>query len=383
MTATLQIKKDRPNYYILVRYQDEITRKERQKWITTDISVKGNNKRKAEEKRKEVLLELESQKTDLSRDILFIIFIKEWLENHKQSIAVVTYDTYRSIIYNQIIPFFEPKKLKLRDVTSLHIQQYINFKLKTVSPNTVIKHLWNLSKCFDSAIKQSLLIFNPIQGIEMPKKVKYTGAKHYNEKQIGQLLEACKSDILEDIIKVALFYGLRRSELIGLKWQNIDMNNDVLTISHTVVQMGSSTHKTDSTKTDSSYRALPIPEMMKNIFKEIRRRQIENKLLQPNDYIDEGYVFTHPNGRLIMPNYVTKRFKTLLEKSELEVTHFHDLRHSSASYLLYLGFDMKSIQIWLGHGDIGTTMNIYAHLDMDAKRNIANSLNERFQKLGS
>ena len=109
MTATLQIKKNRPNYYVLIRYQDEQTGKERQKWVTTDISVKGNNKRKADARLKEVLAEYTSQKIDLSKDILFTVFIKEWLENMKPSIEAVTYDTYRLIIYNQIIPFYELK----------------------------------------------------------------------------------------------------------------------------------------------------------------------------------------------------------------------------------------------------------------------------------
>jgi hypothetical protein len=128
MTATVQVKKDRPNYYILVRFQDEVTGKEHQKWITTDIPIKGNNKRKAEEKRKEILNEYESQEVNLGKDVLFTVFIEQWLENLKPSIEIVTYDTYRLIINNQIIPFFSPKKLKVNEITPLHIQQYVNFK---------------------------------------------------------------------------------------------------------------------------------------------------------------------------------------------------------------------------------------------------------------
>ena len=95
---------------------------------------------------------------------------------------------------------------------SLHVQQYVNFKLKTVSPNTVRKHLWNLSKCFDSAVKQNIIAFNPVKGIDMPKKIKYTGAKYYTEKQIDDLLAVIKGDIIEGVILVAIFYGMRRSD---------------------------------------------------------------------------------------------------------------------------------------------------------------------------
>ena len=81
----------------------------------------------------------------------------------------------------------------------------------------------------------------------------------------------------------------------------------------------------------------------------------------------------------MLPNYVTKRFKQILERKYLEIIRFHDLRHSTASYLMYLGFSLKDIQTWLRHGDIGTIMNIYVTLDMDTKRSIADTLNNKFQ----
>jgi len=384
MTATLRIKKGRPNYYIVIRYQDEITGKERQKWETTDIPVKGNNKRMAEERRKDVLAEYKKARDgsiDMSRDVLFTVFILLWLKQLRSSIEAVTYDTYKMIICNQIIPFFEPMKLKLKDVTSLHIQKYVDFKLKLVSPNTVRKHLWNLSKCFNAAIKQKMIVFNPVKGIDMPKKVKYTGAKYYNEKQIDELLDVIKGDILEGIIWFSIFYGLRRSEVLGLKWNAIDFDNNTFDIKHTVVRVDKVLHKKDSAKNDSSYRTLPMPDIIIDMLHRVKAAQDHYRSLQPNDYIDEGYVFTRENGQLILPNYVTKHFKTILLKNNLPIIRLHDLRHSTASYLLHLGFSMKEISVWLGHGDIGITMNLYTHLDMTAKRNIADTLSGKLQRV--
>jgi len=380
MTATIQTKANRPNYYILLRYKDETTDKKVQKWISTDIPIKGNNKRKAEDRRKEILAEYEQTKIDLSKDVLFTVFIKEWLENLRPSIEKVTYDTYRLIIHNQVIPYFEPKKLKVKDITPIHIQKYISFKLKTASPNTVIKHLWNLSKCLDSAAKQKLIEYNPVKLVDKPKKIKYTGAKFYNETQIDNLLNASKGDIIENIILLAIFYGLRRSEILGLKWNAVNVEDETFTIRHTVVRVDKELHKEDSTKNKSSYRTLPMVNIIIDMFKRIKEQQEANKLLQPNDYIDEGYIFTHTDGRLISPNYVTKHFNRLLKKHNLNLIRFHDLRHSTASYLLHLGFSLKDIQVWLGHGDIGTTANFYLHLSMEAKRNIANTLNQKFQQ---
>ena len=235
MTGTIQTKKGRPNYYIVLDYVDSAGKRKRP-WITTDIPVKGNNKRLANNKLKEVLVEYESQKIDLSKDILFSDFMVQWLDNLKHSIALLTYDCYNAILKKHIIPYFEPKKIRVRDLTPSHIQQYINITMKTVSPNTVIKHLRNISKCLDSAVRQNLIAFNPVKRVDMPKKIKYTGAKHYNEKQIEQLLHVSKDDPLEIVILLTVFYGLRRSEVLGLKWNAIDLENNTMAIRHTVVQ---------------------------------------------------------------------------------------------------------------------------------------------------
>ena len=147
---------------------------------------------------------------------------------------------------------------------------------------------------------------------------------------------------------------------MGLKWDVIDMDSNTITIKHTVTETHNTIHKTDSTKNDSSCAVVPMPGMIKAKLKKWRAQQREHKLLQPNDYNDEGYVCTQVDGSLIKPNYVTQHFKVLLKKSNMPIIRFHDLRHSSANYLKYLGFDLKDIQTWLRHGDIQTTMNIYA-----------------------
>jgi len=196
MTATLQVKKDRPNYYVVLDYKDSNAARKR-KWISTDIPVAGNNKRKAEQKRKEVLAEYEtlSDVVDLSKDILFVDFMKEWLENLKHSIAPTTYDGYNLTLNTHIVPYFQPKRLKLRGLTALHLQQYINVKMDRLSPNSIIKHLRNISKCLDGAVRQNLIAFNPVKRIDMPKKRRYTGAKHYSEKEIDMLLACSKGSI--------------------------------------------------------------------------------------------------------------------------------------------------------------------------------------------
>ena len=207
MTANVHIKKDRPNYFILIRYRDEVTGKERQKWVTTDIPIKGNNKRKAEQKKDEVLAQYMNHRTDLSKDAYFTDFIKDWLETHRKSknIAPTTYDSYVLTLNAHILPYFEPLRLKVKEVEPRHIQQYVNKKLDRLTTNTVKKHIANISSCLESAVRQNIIAFNPAKRIETLTKEKYTGAQFLNEKQIEQLLACSKGDPLEIVILLTVF----------------------------------------------------------------------------------------------------------------------------------------------------------------------------------
>jgi len=379
MTATISTKKDRANYYILLRYQDDLG-KHYQKWITTDIPTKGNNKRKAEDRRKEILTEYNQSKIDLSKDILFTDFMTQWLETllSSKSIVITTYEGYERVLDTHIIPYFKPLKIKVRDLTPAHIQKYANDKMKILSPNTIIKHLRNISKCLDSAIRQHIIVFNPARLIQMPKKIKYRGAKHYNEKQIEKLLEISKGDPLEIVIFLTVFYGFRRSEVLGLKWSAVDFENNELMINHTVLEGKKQQFRVDDTKNDDSNSVVPLESIITDSLKAWKIQQEKHKALQPNDYIDEDYICTQIDGSLIKPHYVSEHWKLFLAKNKMPHIRFHDLRHSSANYLKYLGFDLKDIQIWLRHGNLQTTSDFYLSDDMEEKRRVANTLNEKF-----
>ena len=375
MTGIIQTKKDRPNYYAVLDYKDEHGARKRP-WINTDVPVKGNNKRKAQQKLQEILAKYAQDEISPSKDMLFLDFLDLWLETHKPSIAPTTYDTYQMIINRHIVPYFKAKKLKVTEVTPTILQQYVNQKRKQLSANSVRKHLANISTCLDTAVKQNIIAYNPVKRIEKPKKTKFDGAKFYTERQIEALFEVSKGDPLEIVILLTLFYGLRRSEVVGLKWDAIDFEEKTLSIQHTVIPMGKTLHKLDRTKSASSRASFPMPEKIITELQAWRCRQLELQSLQPNDYEDNGYICTKPNGQLFSPNFVSQHFRLLLKNNNLPHIRFHDLRHSSASYLKALGFDLKDIQTWLRHDDIRTTMNIYTHLDMDAKANIADVLNK-------
>lgn len=379
MTGSVQTKSNRKNYFAVLNIYDE-NGKRKLKWVDTGVPIKGNNKRKANVRLQEILSKYDESGINSTKDTNFTDFMRQWLEMSRLSISPTTHDAYKMTLDVHIIPYFEKKKLKVSDITPVAIQQYVSYKLKSgLSPNTVRKHLANISKCLDGAVKQNIITYNPVKRIEMPKKERYTGAKHYNEKQIEQLFECSRGDPLEIAIRLTLFYGLRRSEVLGLRWDVVDLEKKILTIKHTVVRITKTTRKQDRTKNDSSYSSFPIPEKLILELKKCRERQQALKTQQPNDYHDSGYICIKENGEIFSPDYISQHFSLLLMKNNMPHIRFHDLRHSSASYLKHLGFDLKDIQTWLRHKDIQTTMNLYTHLDMESKLNIADSLDAKFQ----
>jgi integrase len=357
--------------------------------INTEIPIKGNNKRLANEKLKEVIAEYNSQNVDFSKDILFADFMKNWLETCRISNAIqpTTHDAYALTLNTHILPYFSHLKLKLRDIMPQHIQQYVNYKLKTqakrkkpLSINTVKKHLANISACLESAVHQNIIAYNPATRIQRMKKIEYEGARPLRAAEIEQVIKFFDGDPLEIVVRIALFYGLRRSEILGLKWGAINFDDNEISIEHTIVKVIDTHHKQE-TKNASSKSKLPLPNEIKIRLLEWKEEQARRKALQPNDYVDSDYICTMFDGRFMQPNYVTKHFKLIIAKNNFPDMRFHDLRHSSGTYLKSIGLDTLEIKTWLRHADIQSTLR-YTHMDMEAKQGISDKLAEKMAKMG-
>ena len=190
---------------------------------------------------------------------------------------------------------------------------------------------------------------------------------------MNQLFEVARGTKLEIPILLGAFYGLRRSEAVGLKWSAIDFNNNTLIVRHTVTSFSidgkEMIYASDSTKNKSSMRTLPLVPAFKEKLLAAKAQQESNRKLCGRSYSKDflDYICVNELGVRIRPNYVTTAFPKLLEEHGLRKIRFHDLRHSCASLLLANNVPMKQIQDWLGHSDFATTANIYAHLDFNSK----------------
>ncbi len=382
------LKEQNGLFYIVLSYKDEATEKRRTKTIATGLKIRGNKKRAEqllldtrtafipETSQPCVVTEVE----DFS-EIYFSDFMLDWLAMIRNSVEVTTYSSYSLVVERNLVPYFKPKKITLKNLKPKHIQDYYQhcLNVEKVSPTTVIKRHANIRKALQYAFITDLIPNNPADKVQRPRKATYVG-KTYSAEELEALFAVLKGDPLEEVVMLTTFYGLRREEIVGLRWSAIDFHNKKLIINHTVTQTMVDgkiqiTAK-DRTKTKSSTRSLPLVPPVEDILLKMKTKQEENMRLCGNVYSTEylDYISVNQLGERLKPNYITQHFRAVLEKAELRVIRFHDLRHSCASLLYRNGVSLKEIQEWLGHSDISTTANIYTHLDFTSKVASANAI---------
>ena len=179
---------------------------------------------------------------------------------------------------------------------------------------------------------------------------------------------------------MSIIFGMRREEVLGLRWIDIDLINKTLKIHHTVT-VGTEVNRLNTTKTRASKRDYPLTDEQVRIFQKVKKQEQENRRLFGKTYQENNYVFKHPDGSLYYPDYPSKAFKKIIKANPdlPQGITFHGLRSSCVSILVHKGVDVKTIQKWVGHADINTTLKIYAKVkDNDAKKQASESMDDLF-----
>ena len=372
-------------FYVVLNYRDE-NGKRKTPWISTDLPVKGNKKR-AENFMMDVrrnfvppnVQRIEEREAMQKGDILFTDFLLKWLRVAKSTVKLTTYASYEMMATRIIIPYFETLNIKLKELTTEDIQEFYSAQLERVSANTVIHYHAVIHRALKYAVKIKTIQSNPAVNVERPRKEKFIGS-FYDKKEINTLFDIIQGHPLEVAIKLAAFYGLRREEIIGLKWTAIDFENNTLTIQHTVTECNlDGKHievASDTAKTDSSLRTMPLVTNFREMLLAKKEKQEHYRKLCGRSYCKEylDYIFVNEMGERWKPRYLSDGFKRILEQNGLRRIRFHDLRHTCASLLLANNVPMKKIQEWLGHSEFSTTANIYAHLDYQSKISSAEAM---------
>ena len=367
-------------FYAVLSYKDS-SNKRKTKWIPTGYPVRGN-KKKAEAFLTEQRKAFEIPEEDVSSaapDELFADYLERWLQIAKGTIAITTYSSYEGMLRYPLLPWFREKGVTLKGLTARHIQDFYSAQMKRVKPNTVIHYHAVIHRALKYAVKTDLIDVNPADKVDRPRKNGFQPG-FYDKDEMNRLFDCVSGLLIEAPVKLATFYGLRRSEVLGLKWNAIDFDANTITIRHTVTACNLDGKHievvTDSTKTKSSMRTLPlVPEFRELLLQKKEQQEHYRRLCGRSyctDYLD--YICVNEIGERLKPNTLSDGFKRILEQNNLRVIRLHDLRHTCASLLLANGVPMKQIQEWLGHSDFSTTANIYAHLDYHSKLSSAEAM---------
>lgn len=202
----------------------------------------------------------------------------------------------------------------------------------------------------------------------LEQKKKFRGTS-YSIGEVKRLLAAVpEDDTFRPVIILGLFYGFRRSEVLGLRWNDFDFAAKTIHIRNTVTKM-TTLHRDSATKSESSNRILSMVPGTESHFEDLRKQLEQTHVLMGKQFSEEGYVCSWPNGKPFNPDYVSHQFKKILERTGLPMIRFHDLRHTAGSLLLEDGVDIKTIHKFLGHSHASTTVNTYLHGVYAKRRN--------------
>jgi integrase len=308
-------------------------------------------------------------------------YLDNWLEvTLKAKAKPRSYESFSTITRLHIKPVLG--RIQLHKLAPQHIQRLLDERSKGgLSPQTVTNIRTVLRSALSQAVRWSLVSRNSAALVDAPR-IPRKKIEPLNPEHARKLLEVARGARYEAIYTVALTLGLRRGEVLGLRWCDVDFDGRALRVSQSVQRLSTgyedgrkSELRATETKTDRSRRTIALPDSVVRALRAHRARQAQDRLVAGLSWEDHGLVFTNRNGRPIEPILLHREYKALLKKADLSTTlRFHDLRHSAASLLLAQGVHPRAIMELLGHSSITVTMNVYGHVMPAMMRDAADKM---------
>ncbi|MBQ7564831.1 MAG: site-specific integrase [Lachnospiraceae bacterium] len=293
--------------------------------------------------------------------------------------ASTTYQIY-SYRVGRMKQYFQKENPKVTDISAHVVDSYCQYLQKygkqdqktgekgPLASRSVKEYKHLLSSILTQAVVDGIIQYNPAKDVKVKATDKCnTDAEDYiflSENEISDLLHFIKKEypFLFGITFIAIYFGFRRSEIIGLRISAFDFNKHTVTIKHTVTA-GCKPTARDRTKTRKSYRTLALFPTAEILIKNIITQKESNRSFYGDTYNENDYLFTWEDGHIYDPNYISGKFSEATRKFGRPEITLHKLRHTCASLLIERGWNPKKVQYWLGHEDIQTTLNIYAHYE--------------------
>lgn len=375
--ASVQSKKGR--LYAVMQVKKDGTTKP--VWRALGLS-EGANKTKVNKAFREVVARYEQEFWEEQErggrppaDIPVYDYLVSYLKRVEPELQKNTIVSYRSMTNGKIRRYFQRRpQLTVGNLKPQDIQDfYQSLFADGVVANTVIHYHALLRRAFQQAFKEERIDANPFDRVGRPKKNKFHG-ENYTQEELLTLLHLARGDVIYPAILLAGAMGLRRSEALGVRWSRIDWEKRTVLLDTKIVEYRENGKKkvepVEEMKNKSSRRTLPLPDPVVEMLQvQKEHREVYRKMFQGSynaQYLD--YVCVNQLGELLRPSYVTDHFRELLEKYGLRHIRFHDLRHTFASLLINQDVPLINVSNFLGHSDLSTTANIYAHLDKASKQ---------------
>jgi integrase len=345
------------------------------------VTFKGT-KAQAEAEFRRILRELDTGTFIEPSKTTVADLLERWLKATEPRVAKKTAQDYRDIVNDRLIPRFG--SILLVRLAPLAIEDFYG-DLRTsgrrdgkggLSERSIAYIHRVLSMALAQGVKWQLLLRNPCEAVTSPR-AKRTEQAALDEQGTVQLLGAAEGTPLALPILLSVTCGLRRSELCGLRWEDVDLTGGRIFIRQAVVLLRTGVEVKEP-KTDKGRRVIALPPLVGEALRRHREEQQLQKLTLGPLWQDSGRVVTMPDGTGMSPNYLTKAFIKLCRHQELPPVRLHDLRHSHASQLLKAGVPLTAVSARLGHSSVTVTGTIYAHLlggmDEDAAQRVDSAL---------
>jgi integrase len=357
---------------------DPLTGKRRQKWFSG-----YKTEREAKKERTRIINEINQGRFVEPSKLTLKAFLHQWIENYaKENCAPRTLQGYEYIIEKHLVPALGKKTID--KIKPLDIQKYYTEKLQRgrvdgkggLSARTVLHHHRLLHEALEHAVRWQIIPVNPAKSVSSPK-AKKAEMNVLTKEQIQTVLEHSKGKSYYHVVFLAIHTGMRRGEIFGLKWKDIDFENQLLSIRRTLQRIKNKGYQLrEATKTDGSRRSIALTDSVIQLLKQIQHQQEKDKSLLGTAYDDQDLVFANPHGKFLDMDNLTRYFSRMVKKLDVPYVRFHDLRHCHATILMQQGVHPKIVSERLGHNSTKLTMDTYSHVLPNMQKEAAQKLDD-------
>jgi integrase len=367
------VKRYKDSYTVVLNLgTDPSTGKRKQQWV----SVKGT-KKEAEKRLSELLNQLDMGTFIKPGKTTLAEYLERWLKDYaKPNLSPRGFERYTSIISKHLIPNIG--NISLTQLRSEHLQKLYAERFNSGLTARSVRYIHVvIHKALQTAIKWGLVSRNAADGVDVPH-ARRSEMQTWDEDDITLFLEAAKNTPYYALFYLAIFTGMRRSELLGLKWNDVDFILSQVCVSRGLHQLKDGSYIFTEPKSAKSRRTIALPPSATLLLKDYREKQKLERIMLGIPLSDDDLVFSTVEGKPLRPNTITRAWKILAARAGVKVIRLHDARHTHASLMLKQNVHPKVVQERLGHSTIAITLDTYSHVSPGLQEAAAKRFDDAF-----